>query len=113
MSQNEVELTATLGAIHLVEAVSPVDTHKSHHGEEDTNTQASTAFDLQGIELAGVGPCITAFNEAQTIDRGVTQHEGITQFECHTRVGITLGAVWSERTVLVSTQAECFFGVAR
>ena len=113
LSQNEVELTAAFGAKHFVEAVSPVDTHQTYHRKEDANTQSGTAFDLEGVEFLGLGPGISAFDESESIDRGVTQHEGITQLQSHTRIGIAFCSVRRKRTVLVSTQANGLFCISR
>ena len=54
LSENEVELTATLGGacIGTVETVSPVDTHQTDHRQEDAHADTCRALDVEGIEVA-------------------------------------------------------------
>ena len=37
LTEHEVEVAATLGAKHLVEAIAPVDTHHTQHRNEDAH----------------------------------------------------------------------------
>ena len=45
LSEDEVEIAATTRArtglvgVDIVESIGPVDTHQSHHGEEDADTE--------------------------------------------------------------------------
>ena len=94
MSEDEVEITATFLlrtagiGIDIVEAVGPVDTHQTHHREIDTDTQSGRALHLEGIEILGLSPGITAFEEAESVDGGITQHERVAEFHCEAVVGI-------------------------
>ena len=78
LTQYEVELAATLLSKDLVEAVCPVDTHHTHHWQEETNTDTSRTFHFERIEILCFMPCITCLQESQTVDSGVTQQERIT-----------------------------------
>ena len=74
-----MEVAATLLSVDVVvvETVSPVDTHQANHREEDADTDTCRALHVEGVELLGVGPCVTGFGEAQTVDGGVAQHEWV------------------------------------
>ena len=95
LSENEVELaSATLhGAIliagaDLVETVGPVNTHQTHHRQEDTDTDTCGTLHVEGIEVLGFGPRVTAFQESQTVDGGITQEERVTQLQREAVVGV-------------------------
>ena len=55
LSEHEVEIrsaAAPAGAVeHFVEAIGPVDTHQSHHRQEDAHTYTGRALEVEGIEL--------------------------------------------------------------
>ena len=69
LAQYEVEVATTAhllsrSFIHLVEAVGPVDTHQTNHGEEDANTKACRALHLEGVELLDLVPRVTCLDKA-------------------------------------------------
>ena len=65
-----MEVGAALFAVGAVETVGPVDTHHTHHGEEDADAGAGRAFHLEWVEIFDRGPCVTAFDESEGIDCG-------------------------------------------
>ena len=77
-----------IAGAYLIETVSPVNTHQTDHRQEDTDTDASRTLHVEGVELLGVSPSVTAFHESQTVDGGVAQHERVAQFQCEAVVGI-------------------------
>ena len=64
-----MELAAAVDGI--VETVAPVDTEQTDHREEDSHTEAGGTLDLERVEVADVGPAVTALEEAQYEDRGL------------------------------------------
>ena len=72
-----MELRSALRSEYLVEAVSPVDTHHTHHREEDAQTYAGRALHIERVELAGFGPSVTAFDESEAVDSGVAEQERV------------------------------------
>ena len=87
-----MELAAALRGpplmIDLVETVGPVDTHQTHHRQEDAHTDTCRALDVEGVEVLGLVPGITALEESESVDGGVAQHEGIAQLQREAVVGI-------------------------
>ena len=81
LSKDKVELAATLCTKYLVETISPVDTHHTHHWEEDTNTKTSRTLHVKWIELACLCPCITSLYESKTINGCIAQEEWITKLQ--------------------------------
>ena len=81
LSKDKVELAATLCTKYLVETISPVDTHHTHHWEEDTNTKTSRTLHVKWIELACLCPCVTSLYESKTINGCITQEEWITKLQ--------------------------------
>ena len=77
-----------LVGVDIVETIGPVDTHQTHHGEEDTYAETGRALHLEGVEVLGICPGITAFEEAETVDGGVAQHERIAELEGEAVVGV-------------------------
>lgn len=69
-------------AWHLVEAIAPVESQKSEHGQEDTGAHTSGAIHLERVEVLETEPAVTCFQEAHGIDgsRGV-KRQGITQLQ--------------------------------
>ena len=63
LTEDEVEVAATLGTEYLVETIGPVDTHQAHHRQVDAYTKASTALHVERIELLGFGPSITSLDK--------------------------------------------------
>ena len=64
-----MELTSTLLILatvpYLVETVSPVNTHQTHHWQEDTHTDTGTTFHAEWIEVLGIIPGVTCLYEGQ------------------------------------------------
>ena len=85
LTQDEVELTSTLLILatvpYLVETVSPVNTHQTHHWQEDTYTDTGTALHAEWVEVLGIIPGVTCLYEGQTIDCGIAQEEWITELQ--------------------------------
>ena len=65
-----MEVAAALLAEYGVETVSPVDTHHTYHGEEDADTGAGGALEVEGREVLHAGPGVTPFGEYQSVDGG-------------------------------------------
>ena len=98
--------TASLGCAiirDLVEAIRPVDTKQTHHGQHDAYTETGRALHVEGVELADVVPRITALEEGQGIDVGrVAQHQRVAKFKCEAVVGVTVALPLGDGTVVVS-----------
>ena len=71
LSEYEVEVAAATCSEHLVEAVCPVESHQTYHREEDAYADAGRALHVEGVELVGVVPCVTALEECESVDGGV------------------------------------------
>ena len=107
--------------VDFVEAVGPVDTHQADHRQEDAHADACRAFHVEGIEFLRVGPRVTAFEEGQSVDGGVAEHEGIAQFEREAVVGVGVviaaragleGCRVRDGAVFIAAQSDGFLGVA-
>ena len=109
LSEDEVEMAASVGlaAKHLVEAVSPVNTKQTDHGQEDTSADTYRTLHIQRIELLDAAPSITALSKYQAVEvRARTQDEGVAKFHRETVVGITRLASWCERTIVVTAHSD-------
>ena len=63
-------MRAALGSEHFVEAVGPVDTHHSDHGEEDTDAGTGASLEIERREVFHGRPGVTAFSKHEAIDCG-------------------------------------------
>ena len=70
LSDDKVEIaSASLrAAVWAVETVGPVDTHQPDHREEDADADAGRPFQVERIEVFQVRPCVTGFDEDQSVD---------------------------------------------
>ena len=110
LSDDKVEIaSASLrAAVWAVETVGPVDTHQSDHWKEDADADAGRPFQVERIEVFQIRPCVTGFDEDQSVDgrRGFEQ-ERVAQLHREARVGISVGrSVTGDTTVLVSAQSD-------
>ena len=112
LSENEVEVAAAAFAEHFVEAVCPVYTHESDHGELYAHAGTGAAFKLEGVELAYRGPGVAGLEEGEGVDGGaLLEHQREVEFEAHAGVGVAFGAPRGERAVVVAAQGYCFGSV--
>lgn len=91
LSDDEVELRSAclLSVDVFLEAIGPVDTHESDHGQQNAYADTGRAPHVEGVELLDVHPGITAFKEGQGVDRcGGFEHYGVAEFERHAAVGV-------------------------
>ena len=100
LSKYEVEVAASLVAIYLIEAIRPVKSHKSDHRQVYTYAKSGRTLHIKRIKLPYIRPCITCFNESESIDGCVTKHERIAQLKREAVVGVALCTVRCERTIL-------------
>ena len=119
-----MELTATSAVgtilVHLVETVSPVDTHQTNHRQVEADAHTGRTFHVERVEVLRVVPCITSLSEGHTIDGGVTQQERIANLESQTVVGIGIRTAATtlascrigERSVFVTTESDGLFCIA-
>ena len=88
LTEYEVEVRAALLSIYFVETVGPVDTHHTYHREEDAHTHACRTLDVEWLEFLDIRPCVTAFEEGQTIDGGCRlEQEGEVELDAKAGVG--------------------------
>ena len=113
LTEDEVEVAATLGAEYLVETVSPVDTHHTDHRQIDAHTGAGRTLEVERREFFDVGPRITAFDKRKTVDCGARlQHEREVELHAEARVGVTVLGPRRERAVVVTAQGDGLLCVA-
>ena len=112
LPEHEVEVTSALGSIHLVETVCPVDTHHTNHRQIDTHSGSCRALDVERSELFNRSPCISTFEESNSIDSGSRlKHEREVKLKAEARVGITFFSVWGEHTIVVTAQCYSFCSI--
>ena len=98
-----MELTTTGSAI---EAIAPVNTNESQHGQIETDAEACGVVQLKRLELGEVGPTITTLEEAQHPNNGTgTFNDGLTQFKCEAVEDRTT-VEGIQRVVLIATQGD-------
>ena len=83
-TDGEVELAVVVacGAVHIVEAVAPIEAEQTEHGQVDTHTKTRRTFHIEGVEILEPKPAVTSFEEGQGIDGSLrVQRERVTQLQ--------------------------------
>lgn len=86
-----------LAFLHIVESISPVNSQKTDHRQENPHADTGTALDLEGIEITDIRPAVTPFEEAEHKNRGGRlKYHRISQLNGElviyvTRIGIIAG----------------------
>ena len=68
LSDDKVELAASL-AVMIIKSVTPVNSEKSNHRQEDPDTYTCGTPDLERVEIPYVRPAVTSLKEDQSINR--------------------------------------------
>ena len=97
---------ANLGAVGIVflEAVCPVDTHQSDHGEEDSHAGSCRLLEFEGIDSVYVAPGVSCLGEGEGVDAGGSlKHDGEPEFHGQTLVGIAIAGGVASNSALRET----------
>ena len=68
-----MELTSAFLTEYLIETVSPVDTHKTYHRQENAHAQTGAALHVERIKSLGIVPRITGLYEPEPVDSGIAE----------------------------------------
>ena len=101
-------MRSTFLAIYLVETVGPVDTHHTHHGEEDADTHAGRTLDVEWLEVLDVLPRVTAFEGCEAVDGGGgLEQEREVKLDAESGVGTSASLiVGGELAVVVTAEGD-------
>ena len=107
-----MHLASTAVSPYLVETVRPVDAEESEHAEVDARTHAGAPLEVEGREIADVGPAVSGLGESDGIDcGGGLQQEGEVELYGEFAIGVSLISAGSELAVLISAHRDCLGSV--
>ena len=80
----ELRASGSCSVESFLEAVCPIDSEQSDHGEENSDADSGGAFHVEWVEFVDVRPGVTSFDESEGEDGGgCLEHEWVAQFEGH------------------------------
>lgn len=107
LSEDKVEVASAALAEDFIKAVSPVDTHHTHHRQEYADTDAGATLERKGIEVLDRSPCVAGLGKGQCVNcGGRLKHKREVKFDTEASVCVTFAAVRSELTVVISSQGD-------